>query len=509
MKTRPVSSELFPALLVLLVVTLGAVLFVGDLGGGVIQHCDAYLTVLRSRSFLDTGDWLTVHYNFRPSFIKRPLQYWLTPPLFGAGWDLELALRFWPLVFGIGSLLLTGAIARAMAPERPWAAPSAVLLLSASPLFWSHAQLGLLDTGHCFFLLTAFGCTLLASRDARWWTGAGAAIGLGFLQKTPVALLAIALWTLTQNLLDPAGPYAWRQLRANSFFRVGAGIAMTLCLFWPAVQVLRYGSDFLDVFFVEHMIDRFSPLPQEQTVNHSGHPNGWLPFIRWLHWLREDAAHIWLPSLALVSIALLHPKFRAQPRLRGAAWLIVTCCLLLAAAGGPIYPRYLLVILPFLSILSAVVLTAILPKPLSVPILCALLLGMSLPALVEVPSKTKKHTYEEEIRASQIFGEALLPGEQPIFSGPMPGSPFPPAAFIYFSGVDRHIELIFSEHLPKELKAGDTTPHLVISHRLHAEALAEALGPLHVVGQTEEYVIWRWPEPEARADRAANRPNHS
>ena len=59
----------------LLLVLVPAVYFANDLGGGHPQHTDVFYTLLRSLNLLETGDWLSLHYNFAPDFKKPPLQY--------------------------------------------------------------------------------------------------------------------------------------------------------------------------------------------------------------------------------------------------------------------------------------------------------------------------------------------------------------------------------------------------------------------------------------------------
>jgi 4-amino-4-deoxy-L-arabinose transferase-like glycosyltransferase len=76
LKARPIRSDILPLLVALLLIAFGETFFVGELSEGDFQPWDAFYTFLRSRGFLETGDWLTVHYNCEPNFKKPPLQYW-------------------------------------------------------------------------------------------------------------------------------------------------------------------------------------------------------------------------------------------------------------------------------------------------------------------------------------------------------------------------------------------------------------------------------------------------
>ena len=118
---------------------------------GTMCGTDELLTAERTREMLVTGERLVVHYNFHRSFEKPPLQYWLTSLTLPRFENHAVAVRIWPLVYGV---LTAGALAwlvRLMVPDEPWLMPLTIAVLISSPLFSGECSRGLLDIGLAFF----------------------------------------------------------------------------------------------------------------------------------------------------------------------------------------------------------------------------------------------------------------------------------------------------------------------------------------------------------------------
>src|ERR1700719_1534115 len=72
---------------------------------GLLTNTDELFTAERSREMLLLGPW-QVHLNFQPSYSKPPLQYWLTVQTLSIAkahnfLSREVAVRCWPLIFGL------------------------------------------------------------------------------------------------------------------------------------------------------------------------------------------------------------------------------------------------------------------------------------------------------------------------------------------------------------------------------------------------------------------------
>lgn len=209
---------------------------------GVLTYPDELLTAERSREMLLKGR-ATVQFNFRPSFAKPPLQYWLTTFILPRIANSSTAVRIWPLACGVLSAIALGCLAFLVAPDRPWLIPLAVAIYVSCPLFSTEAIRALLDTGLVFFTTLAIGFAQLARRNAIWWLAVAIACWLGALQKIPLILLVWAI-IIAVRFFD-------MKERANlrNIWLVGSGIlSVALIAIWPVFQNLHYHMPLLRAF---------------------------------------------------------------------------------------------------------------------------------------------------------------------------------------------------------------------------------------------------------------------
>src|SRR5437870_12173717 len=117
---------------------------------GILSGTDELLTAERTREMLITEPWV-VHYNFHRSFQKPPLQYWLTSVTLPRLQNRAVAVRVWPLLYGVLTAIALGWLVRLVEPDQPWLIPLAVAILLSAPLFSTESARGLLDIGLTFF----------------------------------------------------------------------------------------------------------------------------------------------------------------------------------------------------------------------------------------------------------------------------------------------------------------------------------------------------------------------
>src|SRR5437868_4067256 len=159
---------------------------------GIMSGTDELLTAERTREMLMTEPWV-VHYNFKSSFQKPPLQYWLTSLTFLRFQNHAVAVRIWPLFYSALTLVAVAWLVRLLKPDRPWLVPLTLAILISAPLFSSESARGLLDMGLTLFTMLIFVFAELARKKPVWWIGAAVACWLGSLQKIPLPFL---IWVL-------------------------------------------------------------------------------------------------------------------------------------------------------------------------------------------------------------------------------------------------------------------------------------------------------------------------
>src|SRR5213594_2188337 len=99
---------------------------------GILSGTDELLTAERTSEMLMTEPWV-VHYNFHRSFEKPPLQYWLTSLTLLRFQNRAVAVRIWPLVYGVLTAIALAWLVFLVKPEEPWLIPLTVAILLSAP----------------------------------------------------------------------------------------------------------------------------------------------------------------------------------------------------------------------------------------------------------------------------------------------------------------------------------------------------------------------------------------
>src|SRR4051812_21874777 len=134
------------------------------ISNGVLTYPDELFTAERSREMLMLGRG-GVHFNFHHTFAKPPLQYWLTSLTLPRIEDSSVAVRVWPLLYGVLTAAAVGWLAFLTDPKKPWLIPLTVAIYVSCPLFSTEAIRALLDTGLVFFTTLVVCFAQLARRD--------------------------------------------------------------------------------------------------------------------------------------------------------------------------------------------------------------------------------------------------------------------------------------------------------------------------------------------------------
>ncbi len=221
--------------------------FLLGLGRQAITDSDEAFYAEASREMVETGDWLTPHFNYTDRWQKPVLYYWLTSATYLVTGPTESAARFWSALSGVGLVLLAWYATRRMTGDEDtgWLAGA---ITATSYGYFAMARLGLPDLPLTFFISLGIWSAL----EGRWVL-AGTAAGLGFLMKGPVALVIPGLVLL---------PIWWREgtLRALRVrdLAMAALVCVAIAMPWYAAMTLEHGTAYLSSFFLGDNLERFA-----------------------------------------------------------------------------------------------------------------------------------------------------------------------------------------------------------------------------------------------------------
>ncbi len=234
----------------LLLIAIGALLFIPFLGSAYLYDWDELNFAEASREMLETGNFLRVTIDYQPFWEKPPLFFWLqacSMKLFGVN---EFAARFVNAIFGIITLLVVYTIGRRRFDSRfglLWA-----FAFAGSFLPHIFFKSGIMDP--VFNLLIFCGLTFAASvllssdqsQRARFSLFAGMFIGLAILTKGPVAFIVLSLtlfsyWAMVR--FKPIFSFKEMLLFTASMIGVSAlfyGLETALHGPWFVTEFIRY-----------------------------------------------------------------------------------------------------------------------------------------------------------------------------------------------------------------------------------------------------------------------------
>ena len=328
---------------VLTLILLTAVTFFLGLGRQAITDSDEGFYAEASREMVESGDWLTPRFNFEDRWQKPVLYYWLTAATFLATGPIESAARWWSALSGLGLVFLTWVAARRLT-RRDNAAWIAGAIVATCYGCFAMARMALPDLPLAFLITL----TIWSALEGRW-TLAGAAAGLGFLMKGPLALVIPAIVLL---------PTWWREgrlgvLTVRNLF-VAAALFAVIGLPWYAAMTYTHGTAYLESFFLADNLERFA-------TDRFNEPRAfwfYVPIllgglVPWTLYLFVMAPSAW---------DVLKRRRRLTPEeWRLLLWIGVPLLFFTLSVGKQ--PRYILPILPPLAILVARAITRRVPDP--------------------------------------------------------------------------------------------------------------------------------------------------
>ncbi len=446
---------------------------------------DEYFTLARSAGFLETGDMLQVTNNRRPSLLKPPIQYWLGAAAMKAGFSDEVSVRMWSALFAVGTVFAGAWLARGVVRETPVIGLVAALLIASSPALLRYGRTGLLESGQVLSVALTLGAVFRVRLDPRAWTVAGVAAGFGALQKAP---LALGLAVLAVVVLVAFGRLGGRETLRSGWFRLGALLAVSLAAFWPVVQTVRFGDLWVKQYLSSQLVGRLAPVAGETIAGRQ--------LDRWLRFYSEWPEP-WLVAPVLLVAVLLVPAVRRSVESVLLLGFSVAALCGLYLAGGAVYPRYLLPIVPMLAVVAAHLIVALAPSARA-----ALGIALCL-VVVQAPQAWRQHDLvaadmSDAVAAGAALRERLAPSEMAVVAFASADDPIPPTAIVWYADLPSSVRMLSLPRLA-------ALRHRIGRHDLrgtvpkgHFATLRSILPTAVATAEYGSVVLWEAPATRAR-----------
>ena len=176
-------------LLFLLVVIVAAIVLFYRLGDPALKNWDEGIYAEIGKEILQTGDWLTLHWNNANWFEKPPLTFWIMAAFFRLFGANEFSARAVSALAGVGVVAVIYGIGKLQ--RGPVAGLIAALIVLTTFQFVQMSRLVFTDVPLVFFIyLAIYGYLRVRNGDRRWWYVVSVSCALGFMVKSFASLFA-------------------------------------------------------------------------------------------------------------------------------------------------------------------------------------------------------------------------------------------------------------------------------------------------------------------------------
>lgn len=320
---------------------VAAVVLLSRLGRGSLQDWDEAIYAQVSREIIQSGSWITLHWNFRPWFEKPPLLMWITALLYKAFGVTEFWARAASAISGIGVVLLTYLIGAS--ESAPLVGSLGATILLTGYHFVSSARMGMTDVMLTLFTYTA-GYAYLRLRehgDKRWWYLVSSGCALAVMVKSAAAAIPVLMIAF---VLLADREFA-RAIRSREFW-LAVLLGIAICAPWHIWMIMQHGRHFISEYIGYQIVTR----AQQARARRSGGP------LFYVVVLARDFFP-WFCAVPFATLFAVHERISNKTK----SWL-------LPVAGAVVFgictavrtkiAQYIVPIYPALAILTAVFLVS-------------------------------------------------------------------------------------------------------------------------------------------------------
>jgi 4-amino-4-deoxy-L-arabinose transferase-like glycosyltransferase len=251
---------------------LSATLFFYRLGSFTLTDVDEGVFAEATQEMVDTGDWITPHYDGMNRYDKPILFYWMMGLAYAVFGVNEFAARFFSALLGVGLVLITFLFAKRFGGIKLGLVSALMLATSLEMVMLAHAALT--DMTLTFFITSALYAFFLAFeaqdpvQSRSWYLTSGAAMGLAVLTKGPVGI-AIPMLIILPFLFAVG---RWRKVVTfKRLLEIGA-VFFLIAAPWYLLELSINGREFVEAFFLKHNIGRYTGVI-------SGHSGPWFYYL--------------------------------------------------------------------------------------------------------------------------------------------------------------------------------------------------------------------------------------
>lgn len=255
-------------LLVLLLISIFVFLY--DLGGRPLEDWDEAIYAQVSKEILQSGDWLTLHWEFQNWFEKPPLLMWTTAVFYRLFGVTEFWSRAASAFSGIGCVALVYLLGKHLYSARVGFLAGLILLTTF--LHVAFSRVGMTDVMLTFFTYLAIYAFVRQQQQQRegkqtWWYVVCAACAMAMLAKgaggwvAPVTIFSALLFDKRR----------FDTLRTPHFW-FGLLLGLAIVLPWHLSMYIKHGQTFAGEYLGYHVLSRIAT-PLE------GHPSSYIFYV--------------------------------------------------------------------------------------------------------------------------------------------------------------------------------------------------------------------------------------
>ena len=240
---------------ILILLVIGYILLSANISGLYIYALDEAKNSECAREMLESGDFIVPTFNQELRTDKPPLHYYFMVASYAVFGVNEFSARFFSVVFGVLTVLITYLFSRRFAGASVAILTSIIFLSSLHVSIQFHMAVP--DPYLIFFMTISFMAfyTFLKTGQKTYLWILYISLAMGSLTKGPVAVVLPGLSFLAYLIIT--GNFNWVTIKS---FRPGWGILLFLLITLPWYLAVHYktGGEWTAHFFLKHNLNRYT-----------------------------------------------------------------------------------------------------------------------------------------------------------------------------------------------------------------------------------------------------------